>query len=187
METPASLLLAYLLGCFSSAYYLVRWRTGQDVRSLHSGNAGATNAGRVLGVWGFAVAFVGDVAKGLLALWLAAWLTDGNPWAMALAMPAVVAGHIWPVQLGWRGGEGIATGFAVVLALDPPLAGGIALLAAVLFLLTRRRAVAGAASLVALLPGALLLGRGLPELTGLALLLLIVAWAYRRHLRTLLP
>ena len=185
MTDLLALLLAYLLGCASTAYYLVRWRTGQDVRSLGSNNAGATNAGRVLGTWGFVVALGGDAGKGVLAVLAARWLT-GNEWAVALAIPAVVAGHIWPVQLGFRGGEGFATALGALLVYDPPLILALGGLALVLYLFTRRRAVVGAVALLAAPLLALVLNRAAGEVFALVLLLAMMLWAFRRHLRTLL-
>jgi acyl phosphate:glycerol-3-phosphate acyltransferase len=178
------LIIAYLLGCVSTAYYLVRWRTGQDVRTLGSGNAGATNAGRVLGKWGFGVAMVGDVGKGVMAVLIARWL-GGGEWAVALAVPVVVVGHIWPVQLRFRGGEGFATAFGAVLVYDPPVArliGGIAL---ILYLLTRSRAIAGAIALLAVPLTTLALNRPTSEVMALLLVVGMMLWTFRRHLRTL--
>lgn len=50
-----ALLLCYAIGCVVTAWYVVKWRTGADLRTLHSGTTGARNAGRVLGRWGFAI------------------------------------------------------------------------------------------------------------------------------------
>ena len=61
----------YCLGCFTSGYYWVRWRTGEDVRQLGSGSVGARNVGRVLGGSGFIVVLLLDFTKGALAVWLA--------------------------------------------------------------------------------------------------------------------
>ncbi len=185
MSTIAALLLAYLLGCFSTAYYLVRWRTGQDVRTLGSKNAGATNAWRVLGVWGFVVAFLGDVGKGVLALLLARTLTGGDPWAVALAAPAVVAGHIWPVQLGFRGGEGFATALGAFAFLDPAMTGAMAALALALAGITRKRSLAGLVALLGALLWTLLLERPGSQLVALLLAVPMMLWAFRRHLATL--
>jgi acyl phosphate:glycerol-3-phosphate acyltransferase len=179
------LIIACLLGCVSTAYYLVRWRTGQDIRTLGSGNAGATNAGRVLGKWGFAVAMVGDVGKGVMAVLIARWL-GGSEWAVALAVPMVVAGHIYPVQLRFRGGEGFATAFGAVLAYDPPVAGIIGGIALVLYLLTRSRAIAGAIALLAVPLATLALNRPASEIVALLLVIFMMLWAFRRHLRSLL-
>jgi glycerol-3-phosphate acyltransferase PlsY len=185
MSMIAALFLSYLLGCFNTGYYLVRWRTGEDVRKHGSGNAGATNAWRVLGAWAFAVALIGDAGKGALAVFLARWLTGGEPWAMALAIPFVVAGHIWPAQLRFRGGEGMATSFGAILALDPLVMGIICLVALVLILVTRNRALVGVVGLLILVPLALYLGRPTAEVVGLLVLLPEVAWAFRRHIRRL--
>lgn len=179
-----ALILAYLLGCFSTAYYLVRWRTGEDVRGLGSGNAGATNAGRVLGKWGFIVAVIGDVGKGALAILIARWL-GGSEWALAWAIPLVVMGHIWPIQLGLRGGEGFATALGAMAVYDPLLLAGVGVLALAIYLLTRRRSVAGAAALITTPLAALALGHSPTEVTLLILLVGIMGWAFRRHLRSL--
>ena len=109
---------AYALGCFATGYYLVRARTGRDLREIESGSVGARNVGRVLGKPGYLFTMLGDMAKGALAVWFAAEFTDHNRLIMALAVLAVVAGHVWPAQLHFRGGKGIATSFAALLMFD---------------------------------------------------------------------
>src|ERR1700691_1629571 len=80
---------AYLIGCFTTGYYLVRWRTGGDIREMGSGSAGARNVGRVLGKLGFFVTVTGDFLKGILAVWLARSFSNDD-FSAALAVPAVV-------------------------------------------------------------------------------------------------
>ncbi len=135
-------LISYGLGCFSSAYYLVRWRTGQDIRTLGSGTAGARNAGRVLGKMGFALAFLGDLAKGALAIWLAQALVVGAV-GEAVAFVAVVLGHLFPIQLGLRGGKGAATAYGALLLLQPWVGVACLLIAAIGFAFTRSFTLAG--------------------------------------------
>jgi len=113
---------AYALGCFATGYYLVRARTGRDLRDLESGSVGARNVGRVLGKSGYLLTAFGDMAKGALAVWFAAEFTDRDRLIMALAVLAVVVGHVWPAQLHFRGGKGIATSFAALLMFDYRLA-----------------------------------------------------------------
>lgn len=110
--------LSYTLGCVNAGFYLVRFRRGADLRLSGSGNAGATNAGRVLGPWGFLVVFLGDAAKGALAVGFSRWLATG-PWGAGLAMAAAVTGHIWPVQLGFRGGKGVSTLLGATAVIAP--------------------------------------------------------------------
>lgn len=100
--------IAYALGCFTSGYYLVRWWTGQDVRLSGSGSVGATNVGRILGRPGFFLTVLCDSSKGALAVWLADYFRI-KPVGVVLVTLAVVVGHIWPVQLWFRGGKGVAT------------------------------------------------------------------------------
>jgi glycerol-3-phosphate acyltransferase PlsY len=116
-QATGSVLGAYLLGCFAIGYYLVRARTGKDIREIESGSTGARNAGRVLGKPGFMLTGFGDLGKGALAVWSAREWTHNHHLA-ALAMLAVVAGHLWPAQLHFRGGKGVATSFGALLMFD---------------------------------------------------------------------
>jgi glycerol-3-phosphate acyltransferase PlsY len=113
------LLFAYGLGCLSAGYYLARWK-GLDLRAVGSGSTGARNAGRFLGKGAFTATFALDVLKGLAAVLLARWLVPG-PWAAPAAWLLVVVGHVWPIQLGFRGGRGISPAVGGLLATSPLL------------------------------------------------------------------
>jgi len=108
---------AYVLGCFATGYYFIRARTGKDLRTIASGSIGARNAGRVLGKAGFAITLLGDFGKGALAVWIAREWTGDNRLAL-LALVAVVFGHIWPAQLRFHGGKGVATSLGALLVFD---------------------------------------------------------------------
>lgn len=108
---------AYAAGCFSAGYYLVRLLSGKDLRSTNSGSTGARNAGRELGRGGFAAVFAIDALKGAGIIWLARYL-DPEPRLSALLVPLVVAGHIWPAQLGFRGGKGLVTALGAMIGMD---------------------------------------------------------------------
>lgn len=102
---------AYLIGGLSPGYWLAKRRGGIDIRYTGSGATGATNAGRVLGKRGFYVVVLLDILKGFIASFSAICLMPGDSplaWHCGVAY-AVVAGHIWPVWLGFRGGKGVAT------------------------------------------------------------------------------
>ncbi len=116
-QATGSVLGAYLLGCFAIGYYLVRGRTGKDIREIGSGSTGARNAGRVLGKPVFMLTAFGDLGKGALAVWSAQEWTH-NPHLAALALLGVVAGHLWPAQLHFRGGKGVAASFGALLMFD---------------------------------------------------------------------
>src|SRR5439155_26355495 len=103
-----------VLGCFTSVYYLVRWRTGGDIRLLGSGSVGATNVSRVRGLPGFCLMVSCDFGKGMLAVWLAEYFRI-NPTATVLTMLAVTTGLVWPAQLWCRGGKGVAISLGALL------------------------------------------------------------------------
>src|SRR6202789_1751576 len=116
---------AYLLGSIPTGYLLVRFVRKQDIRTLGSGNIGATNVLRS-GAKGLGAAtFLFDVMKGALAVLVGARLAAiGFPPiplhnAEALAALCAVLGHMFPVWLGLRGGKGVATAFGVFLVLVP--------------------------------------------------------------------
>ena len=109
---------AYVLGSIPTAYILVRLAKSQDIRGLGSGNVGAMNAYQQVGAWaGFAVLLV-DTAKGVLAV-AAPRLVGVDDWVLFITTPLVIAGHNWPVFLGFRGGKGAAAIFGISLIIVP--------------------------------------------------------------------
>jgi glycerol-3-phosphate acyltransferase PlsY len=118
-----ALLAAYLLGAVPFGYLLVKWKTGADVRTSGSGNIGATNVLRTTGRAAGVATLLLDIAKGYLAVWLAGRLTEGNVWWMSAAALAVMAGHAFPIFLGFKGGKAVASFVGAFLRLTPvPLA-----------------------------------------------------------------
>ena len=117
-----SIIAAYLIGSIPFGFLIVRARGGGDVRETGSGGTGATNVTRRAGKGAGVLTLVLDAAKGALVALAARWLltTDfGVNWWVALASVAVVAGHVFPVWLKFRGGKGVATGLGVFLSLTP--------------------------------------------------------------------
>ena len=172
-------LAAYALGCFNTGYYLVRWKTGGDLRALGSGTAGAKNTGRVLGRWGFAASLLGDMAKGALAVFVAQ-LAGFPPLAVGLVVLAVIAGHNWPVQLGGKGGKGLAVSCGALLFLDPFVLGAMLALCGLLVGVTRRFTLSAMATYAASPLLAAGLGRSLAvDLLFAAAAVLVVAPHWR--------
>ena len=110
---------AYLIGGIPFGYLLVKAKSGRDVRSLGSGNIGATNVlrttGRGLGV----LTLLLDIGKGALAVWIAGRVTHGSPGWMAAAALAVMAGHAFPIFLKFHGGKAVASFVGAFLYLTP--------------------------------------------------------------------
>jgi glycerol-3-phosphate acyltransferase PlsY len=126
LELGVKILMAYLLGTLLGSLILGR-SYGIDIRSMGSGNAGATNALRTQGtLFGFLVLTV-DIAKGVLAVW---WLPAAalpavgidpdlpREWLTVACGLAVIVGHVYPVWFGFRGGKGAATMVGVVAAME---------------------------------------------------------------------
>lgn len=116
---------AYLLGSIPVGYVLVRIFRRQDIRTVGSGNIGATNVLRSEGKALGAATFILDVCKGALAVLLASMIAGSVlpsvPQRNVEAMAALFAvlGHMFPVWLHFRGGKGVATGFGVFLVAAP--------------------------------------------------------------------
>jgi glycerol-3-phosphate acyltransferase PlsY len=110
---------AYLIGAVPFGYLLVKLKSGKDVRAAGSGNIGATNvlrtSGRALGV----TTLLLDIAKGIVAVWLADRVTNGSLLWMSAAALGVMAGHAFPVFLGFQGGKAVASFIGAFLYLTP--------------------------------------------------------------------
>ena len=87
------------------------------MRCIGSHGTGASNVGRVLGRPGFMLTLAGDMAKASLVVGLAHWMECPSP-VIGLVAVVLVAGNVWSVWLGFRGGKGIATGLGALLVLD---------------------------------------------------------------------
>ena len=185
-ETTGMALLAglggYVLGCVCFGYYVVRLCVGEDIRDLGSGNVGAKNVGRRLGKAGFLGVTIGDMAKGSAAVLLAGVLT-GSEEAACAAFLGALCGHLWPIQLGFRGGKGVATFGGALIALDPGLFVGLLFAFGLTFVASRRFTLSGLLGVAAGPFIALCMARSVPEVVTLFLAAVLVLSAHRRNIR----
>lgn len=119
MLKVAAVLLSYLVGSISTAYIIGKKWYNIDIRKYGSGNAGATNALRVLGKKAAVCVLIADLLKGVIA-GLIGRLLGGESLAAWCGL-AAISGHNWPVFFGFRGGKGIATSIGALLAASPYL------------------------------------------------------------------
>jgi acyl phosphate:glycerol-3-phosphate acyltransferase len=165
-------------------YALVRLVRGEDIRTLGSGNIGATNVWRVYG-WTHGVPILLlDLAKGFVPALLGAQLV--SPLVGVLAGAAAMLGHWRPLFLGFaRGGKTVATAAGVVWALAPLVALVGLVLWAFVFVATRYVSVASMTSALALPPVALLLGRPWPVVAFTAVAAVAVLVLHRPNIARL--
>jgi len=176
------ILIAYLLGGICTGYYLVRFKAHLDIREQGSGGVGARNVGRILGKSGFIITSAGDALKGLLAVVLARRFEVAEP-TVALVLVAVVAGHIWPLPLQFRGGRGIATAIGAYLAYDPRLALLLLGITGVLMVFRRGFILSGLAAFLLLPLVAYALKQPGHMVAGLAGSSVIILFAHRERIR----
>jgi glycerol-3-phosphate acyltransferase PlsY len=111
--------VAYLIGGLPFGYWFVRFSLGKDLRTMGSGNIGATNVQRSAGTKAGVLVLALDILKGFLALWVAAVITDNSALGLALGTVAVMLGHCYPVFLGFKGGKAVACYVGAALYLAP--------------------------------------------------------------------
>lgn len=179
-------LLGYLAGSIPTGYLVVRILKGQDIRTVGSGNTGATNVGRVAGKFWAVFVAVFDMAKGGLVVLGALACGVSSPWVLASTAVAGVLGHNYPVWLRFRGGKGVATSYGVLFFLDPlaTLIGGAAW-----FLLlkgTRTVSLSSLVSLAVVLFALWVLGAPAAYLYAAFFLLVLSAWRHRENIRRLM-
>jgi len=184
-----TLLLGYLLGSLPSGFLAGKWCKGIDLRTIGSGSTGATNVLRNVGKGPALVVFLVDVAKGAAAVLIASALTQNNPlndWIQVLAGLTALAGHIWPVWLGFKGGKAVATGLGLFLGLAWPV--GLACFGMFMAVFSLSRIVS-LASVVAALSLPLLMAAGSGSNANLVVALVamaLVLWRHRSNIQRLI-
>ena len=184
-----TLLLGYLLGSIPSGFLAGKWCKGLDLRTIGSGSTGATNVLRNVGKKPALVVFLVDVTKGAAAVLLAGALTQSNPlndWIQVLAGLAALAGHIWPVWLGFKGGKAVATGLGLFLGLAWPV--GLACFGVFMAVFSLSRIVS-LASVVAAVSLPLLMAAGSDSNADRVVALvamLLVLWRHRSNIQRLI-
>ena len=118
VSTISAVIAGYLLGSIPFAYIATRIKSGVDIRQVGGGNMGALNVMREIDRGAGYAVWIADMAKGILAVYIAQWLALPPFWVYAAGF-AAIAGHNWPVFLGFRGGKGGATTIGILLALVP--------------------------------------------------------------------
>jgi glycerol-3-phosphate acyltransferase PlsY len=158
IQYPLSCLLGYLIGSIPFGYLVYYWVRGVDIRTVGSGNIGATNVGRNLGFRYFLLVLALDVLKGYVP-------TLGVPLglkSMGISPPAdlpvfvalaSILGHNFPVYLRFKGGKGVATSLGGLLALDPVACGAAAVGFFLVFFPTRYVSLSSIAGALAFAAG----------------------------------
>jgi len=178
-----AVLLGYFAGSVPFAFLLAR-RVGIDVRVAGSGNVGAANVLRTAGAWRGVAVMVLDVAKGVLAVFLAS-VAHAGVTLTAMAAAAAVVGHIYPVWLRFKGGKGVAVA-AGVFAVLTPIATGVAFF---LFLVTvwatRYVSLGSIAATLALPPAAWMTGEPAAVVIAAAATGALILFRHRGNIRRL--
>lgn len=151
MSNPVYILIplaaAYFIGNISPAILIAKY-FNVDIRAQGSGNAGSTNVLRVLGKKAAIATLAVDILKGVFAVLLGRYI--GGQSLAVLCGVAVFIGHIWPLLFGFRGGKGIATGFGVIVTIEPILGLEIAAIALLGIVFSKRVAVGSVLAAAAL-------------------------------------
>ena len=185
--------VSYLIGSIDFAIFVARLH-GVDIRAHGSGNPGAANVFRVVGVTAGIMVLVGDLLKGVLAAVLGVWAAGAadagqvvdpvNSWEVMLAGAAAVIGHCYPVFHKFAGGKGVATMFGVMLFALPWVTVVLAVLWAVVARVARFPAAGSTAAAVAYLPLSYWQGMRFPALGWLGLVVILIFYRHRSNLTT---
>jgi len=183
MDTIIATCLAFLLGSFPSGLVLTFLSTGVDIRTVGSGNIGASNVGSEAGWKVGLIVGILDVLKGVVSVLLAERIGVVQP-ALAIVALAAVLGHDFSLYLHLRGGKGVATTFGVALVVAP-IPGLLALATWVVVLVVSEYASVASLVALALLPVYLVLSHqpAAYSLLGCVLFLLAVAKHYDNLIR----
>lgn len=178
---------SYLLGSIPTAYLVVKRLKRVDIRSVGSGNVGATNVTRSAGFTAGAFVFAVDLAKGLAAVLLVARVLQpdaGPAFRLACGLAAVI-GHVAPVFLKFQGGKGVATTIGVLVGVSPDIALACATVWLACFLAWRYVSVGSLAAAATVPLAQALFHRPLEEMLLGGALALLIAVRHRANIARL--
>ena len=138
LEIIIALIIGYILGSIPTAYLITRWCRGVDIRSVDIGNVGGGSVLRQVGIWQGAMVLFIDMAKGAAAVLIAQALGLSYLWVLAVGLAAIL-GHVFPVFIGFKGGQGVATIIGIYFVLAPLAMGTVFVLLGIPLLILRRR------------------------------------------------
>lgn len=181
-----AVVLGYLIGSCPTAYLVVKQLTGQDIRTIGSGNVGATNVKRAAGFKPFLFVLIFDFCKGLVPVLIAKQLYPDKYLLHVLVALASVVGHSKSIFLKFAGGKSAATGLGGILGLAP-LPGLILGITAFTITKTSRYVSLGSITASLLSPILLLLFRyPVPYIVYATIAGVYVVWLHRANIQRLL-
>ena len=169
-----SVVIAYLIGSIPAAYLVTRLVKGGDVRQMGGGNVGARNVFREVGKVPGVVVGLFDVGKGVVAVAIARWILDVSLPFLLVSGLVVVFGHIWPVYLKFRGGNGLAAALGVLAVLLGRELLIVLAITVVLIVITRNPVLSVNISLISVPVSAWILERSWPLVVFSTVLLLVM-------------
>ncbi|MGE5391481.1 MAG: glycerol-3-phosphate 1-O-acyltransferase PlsY [Deltaproteobacteria bacterium] len=173
-------IICYFIGSIPFSYIFPRIFTDVDVRSRGSGNVGATNVLRTVGIKVALLAFAGDLLKGALAAWIG--VSTENGWLLIICCMAAVIGHCYPVFLNFKGGKAVASAGGIVLFLMPKIGLTLLLLFACIVFVSRYVSL-GSVTIAAFLPITAMLAGQQPDYVILCwLLAALVIYRHRENI-----
>ena len=190
----ALVVASYLLGSIPTGL-LIGKRMGVDVRTVGSGNIGATNVARTVGKKVGVLVLLLDALKGAIPLALFTALdldtrltlaASLDRWLVTAVGLAPIVGHCFPVWLRFRGGKGVATALGVFLVMDPPILGIAVVAFALLYATTRIVSVSSLTAAITVPVASWLLGRSAPLIALGAAGAVIVVVKHHQNIRRLL-
>ena len=181
-KTIIAILVAYLLGCINGGYYYGKIVKKIDIRMLGSHNPGALNSLRVFGPVAFIGVFLVDFAKGLGATALALYL-DLPEAAIMITMAGAITGHMFPIQMQFKGGKGIATFLGCLTIYDYRLLLAVVVLFLINFPLVRKFSITGLVALAFLPLVALIINGNFTELIFLVTIISLIIYRHRTNIK----
>lgn len=186
------ILVAYLVGSIPTSFIFARLLKGVDIRKYGSGNVGATNLSRVAGKLPAVFALILDVCKGVIAVTLVPYLfikfgvrISSFHFKLISGMSAI-AGHIWPVFLGFKGGKGVATSAGVLMVMAPKVLGFAFLVWIITVVISKYVSLGSIFSSISLVIIAAVLGEPFGLVVFCAILCLVGCYKHKSNIKRLI-